>query len=612
MSTQVAIARAAEDRGRNAYAAAGLLAAGSGIVVLSTWAVAKSSVLLQPHGAAILRALVIATYVAAGTYMWWCKPERRLGLLVAVTGFVFASTSLVASSDALVFTLGRIALAVFIVYYAYVILCFPGDRLVSDRDRAFIRVLAGATVLVWPIVLLFSGSLPAGGPLTACDSHCPENALQITTVPDRLSDLFVGIANGVTVAAIVGIGVRFVAKSRSPLRLRRRAVEPVTYAVIAQIVGYAVYALAQPTGGLFQTLRFVTAGSAIAIPLAMLAGQARARSYAAGSIGQLVSRMRGERVTPPRMEGILRHTLGDPSLELSLWDGLRSRFVSVQGDVVDPTVVANGRAVTRVLHDGRPIAALEHSAALDEAAGIVEGLAETALMLQENTHLVDELRDSRARVVASADHERHRLERDLHDGAQQRLFLLEIKLARLRQSVADREVVERIEEIEADAAAALEELRVLAHGIYPTVLVERGIAEALRAFAVDSPVRVRIVDDGIGRCSPAVEAAVYFCALEALQNVAKHAGPSAEATVELHRIGDRIDLGVTDDGLGFHDGSRSDGIGLVTMRDRIGAVGGEVEIVSKPREGVTVHAIVPEAPLHDPKAEQEPAKWQSA
>jgi signal transduction histidine kinase len=222
------------------------------------------------------------------------------------------------------------------------------------------------------------------------------------------------------------------------------------------------------------------------------------------------------------------------------------------------------------------------------------------------------LRASRARIVASADQERHRLERDLHDGAQQRLFLLQVKLARLHDEVRDAAVAARIDEIEEDAREALEELRVLAHGIYPTVLVERGVAEALLAFAIDAPLIVEVTDHWIGRCSPTIEAALYFCALEAIQNAAKHGGKNARVTVDLDRDGDRVDLSVADDGVGFQPGGDSDGIGLVTMRDRIGAVGGDLEVVSEPGAGVTVHVTVPSAPELRPDEVAGPSEWRSA
>jgi signal transduction histidine kinase len=472
-------------------------------------------------------------------------------------------------------------------------------------------VFAAATILLWPLVLAFSERLPSAGVLNDCRSRCPRNALQIAGIPDGIGDVLNVLVGVVTAAGLIGVAAALMLKARSPLRLRGRAVEPVLYAFALVIASYLVNLVAHPTGRALQVAQIATAGGAFLTPVAMLAGQARARSRAFAALSLLVVRGRAERVTPAHVQEWLRDALGDPSLEVALWDQMRFRFVGVDGRRVDAAIAPAARATTTVTHEGRPVAFLTYSATLQESAAVVEGLAETALMLLENARLVEELRASRARIVASADHERHRLERDLHDGAQQRLFLLQIKLARLRGEVGEPPAAARIEEIEADAAAALEELRVLAHGIYPTVLVERGVPEALRAFAADAPLPVDVTDHWIGRCSPAIEAALYFCALEAIQNAAKHAGP-ARITVDLDRDGDRVDLSVADDGVGFQAERDSDGIGLVTMRDRIGAVGGELEVVSEPGSGVTVHVTIPHAPGRSPGDVADSSKWRSA
>jgi signal transduction histidine kinase len=594
-----------------AYAIAGLVAAGAGATTASVWTVSRSSVLVDAQSVGILHGILIASWIVAGSYMWWQRPGNRLGLLVAGAGFVYASTSLMASGDGFVYTVGRVFLAIFLVYYAYVYLCFPGDRLVAYRDRRFIGGLALATAVVWPFVLVFADRLPGGGPLTECGSRCPDNALRVASVPGGFSDFLNGAVDVLTGAALLGIAAFLVAKARSPARLRRRAVEPVMYAFGVQVAAYVANTIVNPTGGALQAARLTTAVGALLVPVAMLAGQARGRWFASATLTQLVSRGRGERVTPRRIQEWLRDALGDPTLDVALWDRVRSRFVDVEGNAVDVTTATPGRAVTPVIHDGRPVAALEHSASLGDASGVVEGLAETALILLENTQLVDELRASRARIVASADQERHRLERDLHDGAQQRLFLLQTKLARLRQGVEDAELAGKLEEIQDDAATALEELRVLAHGIYPTVLVESGIPEALRAFAVAASIPIQVTDHWIGRCSPTIEAALYFCGLEAIQNAAKHAGAGARVTIELDRDGDRIDFSVTDDGVGFQAGGTSDGIGFVTMRDRISAVGGELEVLSEPGAGVTVHVSIADAPLRDHSEQNEAMRWRS-
>src|SRR5256886_10843959 len=161
--------------------------------------------------------------------------------------------------------------------------------------------------------------------------------------------------------------------------------------------------------------------------------------------------------------------------------------------------------VTRIELDGRPALASVHDAALMDEPEIVNGLGATALLLLENARLSDQVHASRARIVESAERERLRLERDLHDGAQQRLMAIQIKLALARETVGDGQLGEQLDELALDASAAVEELRALAHGIYPTVLRERGLAHALKAFVRAVPIPVAIVDDGVERAASGVE-----------------------------------------------------------------------------------------------------------
>ena len=138
------------------------------------------------------------------------------------------------------------------------------------------------------------------------------------------------------------------------------------------------------------------------------------------------------------------------------------------------------------------------------------------------------------------------------------------------------------------------DLRALAHGIYPTVLLERGLADALRSVGTTAPIPIDVADEGVGRCAPTIEAAIYFCALEAIQNAIKHAGPNARVAVSLARRSEGIEFAIGDDGVGMETEAAAEGTGLVSMRDRIGAVGGELEIVSSPRAGTHVRGTVPD------------------
>jgi signal transduction histidine kinase len=206
-----------------------------------------------------------------------------------------------------------------------------------------------------------------------------------------------------------------------------------------------------------------------------------------------------------------------------------------------------------------------------------------------------ELVDAHARITRASDEGRRQLERDLHDGAQQRLTAIAIKLGLAQEAALDQDLARQLESISADLEVAIDELRDLACGIYPAVLSDHGLVAAVRALAIRAPMPVGVIDEGIGRRSAPVEVAVYFCTLEAVQNAIKHAGGDATVTVILGRgpSGD-VQFEVTDDGVGMTLPTRPAGMGLISMRDRIGAVGGELEILSAPGRGTSVRGTVPD------------------
>jgi signal transduction histidine kinase len=204
-----------------------------------------------------------------------------------------------------------------------------------------------------------------------------------------------------------------------------------------------------------------------------------------------------------------------------------------------------------------------------------------------------ELRASRARIVAASDEARRNVERDLHDGAQQYLVLLELKLGLLTRAITDDPRASALAtEVREDLARALSELRDLAHGIYPAVLESDGLAAALRAAAERASMAVTVESDDVARYAQELEAAIYFCCTEALQNAAKHAGEGAKATVRLHQVDGRVHFEVADDGRGYDSGSIRPSSGLQNMADRIGALGGELRIESTPGSGTTVSGSV--------------------
>jgi signal transduction histidine kinase len=230
-------------------------------------------------------------------------------------------------------------------------------------------------------------------------------------------------------------------------------------------------------------------------------------------------------------------------------------------------------------------------AAGDQATRVpVIATDELGRLAESFNEMLEELQASRERIVAASDTARRRVERDLHDGAQQRLVMLNLKLGMLKQAPHRDDL---IDEIQNDLVAALAELRDLARGLYPQLLESDGLGGALAEASERAPLATTVECDGVGRYRPEVEAAVYFCCLEALQNAGKHAGPGATARIEL-RAGDHaLTFSVIDNGAGFDPASVNGSSGLQNMADRLGALGGSVKVESSPGRGTTIAGSIP-------------------
>jgi signal transduction histidine kinase len=297
---------------------------------------------------------------------------------------------------------------------------------------------------------------------------------------------------------------------------------------------------------------------------------------------------------------------------LRVGNQLRSAGSWPTGDAPSPVALTHGTIpgiegrdlVVPVLHQGELLGALtvskrpgDQPTPIEER--LVTDLAAQAGLVLSNARLIEELRASRQRLMAAQDEERRKLERNLHDGAQQQLVALTVK-QRLVEGMFDRnpdEAHRLMSELQADAVDALETLRDLARGIYPPLLADRGLAAALDAQARKSPVAVSIDSDGTGRYTQDVESAVYFCVLEALNNVTKYADAS-RVTVLLSERAGNLRFEVTDDGRGFDSGTGS-GTGLRGMADRLEAIGGGLQVTSEPGHGTSV---VGEVPTHHSKS----------
>jgi signal transduction histidine kinase len=273
---------------------------------------------------------------------------------------------------------------------------------------------------------------------------------------------------------------------------------------------------------------------------------------------------------------------------------LRAVPITHSGDLLGLIVVERGKGEERfTVADEQALTALARQMGI--ALHNVRLGSELDSSLEELQHQAEELRASRARVVAAADEERRRIERDLHDGAQQHLVSVAVNLRLARELAGSDPAAARsvLEELAGEVQNALDDFRDLAHGIYPPLLLDRGLTEGLKAALARAPVPARVVAEAIRRYPPQVEATVYFCCLEALQNAGKHAGDGARATVRLWEDGHGLCFEVADTGTGFDSQTMSPGAGLTNMHDRIGALGGRLSVNSTHGSGTRVMGTVP-------------------
>jgi signal transduction histidine kinase len=298
----------------------------------------------------------------------------------------------------------------------------------------------------------------------------------------------------------------------------------------------------------------------------------------------------------------LAEALDDDSLRIDYWvRGDPGRWVDETGWPTRKPAAPALRAVTEVTGDGRRLAAITHDAALDPV--LVHAASSYALAALENERLVgqlqtslDELAASRGRIVAEADRERRRIERDLHDGAQQRLVALRIKLGMVaeRLDVESPDVADAVRGLERDIDVTIDEVRSFARGVYPPLLAERGLGEALRAAGRGAQLPTTVDVQDIGRFRPEIEATVYFACVEGLQNVAKHARSASNVAIAVSH-NPHLRFEVRDDGEGFDVETVARGAGLTNLRDRLEAVGGELRVESVPGSGTTIRGSIPAA-----------------
>jgi signal transduction histidine kinase len=555
---------------------------------------ASGHVRYQLGDAVFLAANITGLSLAAA--MWLVKrPASWLGVALGFYAATVVLVSLQSADEPLVYSLGVLAdwpatLATF-----YVLVSFPTGRL-TDRAGWLVMgiVMAVLAMFFLPYVLL-SPSITGGHPLAECSSACPSNPLQVGTISaDTLLRIGKLESIGAVVAGVLLCGIllrELITASRPHRRL-------VVWVAASGLLYGGVFAFRQLTAyvitapdGVTETARWTLAVVRTLMPWAFVASIIHAEVFAGGVFARLMHRL-ADRPTLTQWEREMGRALDDPRLRLAFWAPARDGYVTTDRSIVEPTRVAplSWLAIDRA---GAPVGGIVHDPALEGDPELLCVAVKATLVAHDTDHMDDQMRNAAAHALAAGADERRRLERDLHDGTQQQLIALRIKLglAAASDEPASRQL---FEELGADVDESLADLRRLAHGIYPPLLADEGLLSALRAAARRSVMATEVICDRHRRVAQTTESGVYFACLEALQNAAKHAGDGATVTIRLDISDDSLTFSVQDNGRGFRPQAAHAGAGLGNMRDRITALDGHIEIRSNHR-GTTITGIVPVA-----------------
>ena len=531
-------------------------------------------------GPAIVFSLVGGSFAVCGLIGWHRRPDSRSGALMAATGYAFFVPALLGPRDSeLAQTIGRLTADWWIFFFVALLLTFlTAGRLRTPLDKALVASFALPVVVLQVLDLLV---LPPEGNLL---SAFPDAG--VAEAVDKTQRILVVVL--CIVVAIV-IGVRWVKASR----WRRRALLPSVAGAGCLILFVALLLNDLFSGSRNETLLWIAGCSLVSVPAAFLAGLLRSR-LARGALTDLMRSLRTQRNVS--LQQALATTLDDPLLTVAYRLPGSLGYADAGGEPVLVPPVEPDRASARIEHDGEELAALVYDAGLDDDPELLEAVVAAAAIAIANERLqaesaqrVLELRASRERLVTAGDAERRRLERNLHDGAQQRLVAIALQLRILQGRIRrDPEAAEELAAAAGDELAlSLAELRELARGIHPAVL-EHGLAAALESLASRSPVPTTVACDL--QLSEQLELAAYFVASEALANVAKYSRATS-ASVRIWRAGDMARIEIADDGVGGADDTR--GSGLRGLADRVEALDGNLRIVSPPGAGTVVTATLP-------------------
>lgn len=539
------------------------------------------------------------SFVAGAIGAWRMRPENRTGYLLLATGAAWWLALLIGTRVPIVWTLSSTFQVLFIAFIYYLVLAFPEGRLTTRRSR----FLMGLWILFMAQSIAFATFYDPAA--FGCENCQPGlNLLLIRSDPELLLTV-ADFLRPFTFIDLLFAGTLVVRVIRSSPP-RRRVLLPLYVPAITWSLSYFVFGVTQLIASVLiyepPTLAYHLSllGFAISmlfLPLLFLVGLARLRGRRA-RVSDLVLEL-GDLPTPERLQDALRKTLGDPSLQVGIWVPEAKRYLGADGrTLTEPT--PNDRQVATLLerHD-QPLAMIVHDEALLEDPGLVSAVTAATKLSVENDRLQQELLDqlvevheSRARIVEAADAERKRIERNLHDGAQQRLVALSVALRTVdsRLDPQSGSTSESLEELSRELDQALEELRELGRGTYPAILSEQGLPGAFRSLANVSRLPVEVDIDLDERLPERVEATGYFIASEALANAARHSQASI-VQLRARKDGGYLVVEVADDGVG---GARMEGgSGLSGLVDRVNALDGHITVTSPAGQGTTVAARIP-------------------
>ncbi len=542
--------------------------------------------------------LVGWSFIGTGLFAWWRRPLNRTGMLMTAVGFTWFICSLTISDVAGIFIVGVALNNLVIILLAYLVFAFPSGRLDSTYARLLIWLgfLDGVVLQILGLLVLKRPT-----PQMNCPD-CPNNPLALTQNVDLFTVLNRISAAGGAILLVAMVAL-LVTRRRTLGSAARRAIAPVmsagglTLAMFAAAIGASLFADESAIGDIAHLGAVL---GLVLVPYAFLFGLMRARLGGADAVGELIESL----TDTDRREGDIRDALadalGDPSLQFAYWLSEREIYVDDLGEPVSLPSDDGSRAWSPVEHDGELIAAIVFDATVEDHRRLVRSAGAAAALALRNRRLeaelrakVAELRASRARIVQAADETRRRLERNLHDGAQQQLIsiALSLRLAKSKLEEDPATAGELIDQAAVELSTATEELRELARGIHPAILSDHGLVAAVEALAARSTVPVELGDLPDRRLPEAVESAIYFVVAEALTNVARYAGDVSGAHVAIAANNGVVRVTISDDGSGGAD--PSNGTGLRGLTDRVAALDGKLTVLSPPGAGTTIEAEIP-------------------